>query len=268
MNNQQLIDDSLTLMSQLGRDRQTAASPTAMVQRLDPGNSKLAAYLITEPQPDDDAGHDDLLALLQKMSSAFSDSDLRDLCFRLNVEYDDIEGNSRHDKIRELVIYMQRRGRLPELIAETAALRPKLDWQTAVPRRDNTPIVSKLDLAVVIDVARPILPSVAQYLDHDRRNIDANFLVFRHVQPGTFFSVNDNWQQLAITFGSAMDRVQRDFAGARLHFFLAGPGALLFSMGCIWGTVHEATVYHYEANTFHPVLDTTRELRAVSGEWV
>ena len=265
MNNQQLVNDSLALMDQLTPANTTAVSSAAILQRLDRGKSKLAAYLITQPQTAGAVQQENLLDLVQKIEAAISLEELQNLTFRLSVEYDDLVGSTRSQKARELVRHLDRRGRLPHLVEVGRELRPDLEWQTAVSTRHRQPIVSKVDMAVVVDVARPALPGVAQYLD--QRNLAANFLLFRHVQPGAFFSTNDNWEQIVLTFGDILDRVQREFAGSQLHFFLAGPGALLFTLGCVWGTVYDARVYHYENNTYHEIVEITRRLRHVTSGW-
>lgn len=265
MNNVQLINAGIKLIGQGGKQGAAAANNTAVVQRIDNGRSQLTAYLITELQiaPPDD--HANLLELAQKLETSFNESELRDLCFRLQMDYENVAGQTKRDKIRELVLHAQRHGTIDVLIATAADLRPRIQWQTAVQTREGTPIVSKLDMAVVIDVARSAAGNAAQYLDTG--GVSANFVLLRHAQPGAFFSMNDNWQQLIITFGEVMDQVKREFAGAHLHFFMAGPGALLFSMGCVWGTVDEAVVYHYEESTYHPVLKTSREMRHVATGW-
>ncbi|MCP5096098.1 MAG: SAVED domain-containing protein [Chloroflexi bacterium] len=265
MNNTKTLTASLNLLPTLTPHNNLAANNTAVCQRIDNGRSQLAAYLITEPQPAQQVGHANLLALVQNIETGFNDSDLRDLCFQLGIEYENIAGQTRRDKIRELVLHTQRHSTLDTLTTTAAILRPRMVWQTVAHTQGKTPIVSKLDMAVVIDIARPAAGNAAQYLD--TRGIDANFLLFRHVQLGTFFSVNDNWSQLVVTFGEVMDQVKREFTGTHLHFFMAGPGAMLFSIGCVWGTVDEATVYHYEENTYHPVLRTSRELRQVATSW-
>ena len=52
----------------------------------------------------------------QNLVQHFSLSELQALCFGLGVEYEELGGaNTRGDKSRELLAYMQRHGRLPEL---------------------------------------------------------------------------------------------------------------------------------------------------------
>ena len=265
MNNTKILTASLDQIPNLTIHNNITANETAVSQRIDNGRSQLTAHLITQPQSAQQIDHANLLILTQNIESSFNDRELRDLCFQLNVDYENVEGQTKRDKVRELVLIMQRYNTLASLITTAAQLRPRIAWQTTAQTQGKTPIVSKLDIAVVIDVARPAAGNVAQYLD--TCGIDANFLLFRHQIPGAFFSVDDNWPQLIVTFSDALDRVKREFTGSHIHFFMAGPGALLFSMGCVWGTVDEATVYHYDGKTYHPVLKTTRELRQVTTGW-
>lgn len=60
--------------------------------------------------------------------SSFNESELRDLCFDLRVDYDNLPGQSKADKARELVAYFDRRGRLAELIKVCYQLRPNASW--------------------------------------------------------------------------------------------------------------------------------------------
>jgi hypothetical protein len=54
----------------------------------------------------------------------FNDGELRDLCFDLGVEYENLGGEGKSGKARELVAYCQRRERLPDLEAACRRLRP------------------------------------------------------------------------------------------------------------------------------------------------
>lgn len=264
MSNLQLITAGLALIDQLNDKTEVAQDDTAVIQRLDPKNSKLTALLIGE-RPSAEGSEQDALQLYRKMEPLFNESELQGICFDLNVDYENLSGENRLDKLREFVTYMQRRQHLPELITRCAELRPKEKWGIDDVDMSDTAVQPKLNTAVVIDVARPALQNVVTYLDDN--DMDANFVVFRHEQAGQFFSTNDDWQQLVITFGDVMDQIKRRFNGSRIHFFMAGPGALLFSMGCIWGTVDDAVVYHYENNKYYPILNIERELRQIPSGW-
>jgi hypothetical protein len=61
----------------------------------------------------------------------FSESDLKTLCFQLDVEYADLGPGGRADRARELVIYFDRRRRLHRLVEEGRKLRPDVPWEDA-----------------------------------------------------------------------------------------------------------------------------------------
>ena len=70
----------------------------------------------------------DLVALRDKLVEHFSLAELEDLCFQLGVDGDDIPGQTRPAKAREMVTYFDRRGRLTELLAACRQERPHVQW--------------------------------------------------------------------------------------------------------------------------------------------
>jgi len=66
-------------------------------------------------------------ALLGILTQRLSSSELRTLCFDLQVDYEDLAGETKPDKARELIQYLERRGRLPELVPHLRGLRPDID---------------------------------------------------------------------------------------------------------------------------------------------
>ena len=66
--------------------------------------------------------------LRQLLTMHFDEGELRTLCFELGIEYDDLAGGNRADKTRELVKYLERRGRLSGLIETGKGLRPEISW--------------------------------------------------------------------------------------------------------------------------------------------
>jgi hypothetical protein len=69
--------------------------------------------------------------LRQWLSAHFDEEELRTLCFDLGLSYDDLRGEGAPHKARELVAYLERRGRIPELVALGKRARPHLDWDDA-----------------------------------------------------------------------------------------------------------------------------------------
>lgn len=72
-------------------------------------------------------GNDPILALHELLLNSFNEPELRGLCFELKVDYDDFPGG-KTDKIRELIMYYQRRGRLSVLVQACKHFRPEFAW--------------------------------------------------------------------------------------------------------------------------------------------
>jgi formylglycine-generating enzyme required for sulfatase activity len=67
----------------------------------------------------------DRAKLRELITACFDEEELRTLCFDLEVDYDDLRGEGRAGKARELVVYFERRGRISELVAYCRRVRPK-----------------------------------------------------------------------------------------------------------------------------------------------
>jgi hypothetical protein len=70
-----------------------------------------------------------LVELHRTLSTRFDEGELRTLCFGLGVEYQDLPGDGRSNKARELILYLDRRRRVPELLKLGKDLRPDVDWR-------------------------------------------------------------------------------------------------------------------------------------------
>lgn len=66
--------------------------------------------------------------LIALMDEAFNDQEIRDLCPALHEDYDNLAGENKRGKIRELVLLMNRTGRLPDLVSKCQAERPSINW--------------------------------------------------------------------------------------------------------------------------------------------
>jgi len=58
----------------------------------------------------------------------FNASELQDMCFQLDVDFEILEGSGKSNKARELITHMQRRNRLSDLVAFGKNRRPHLAW--------------------------------------------------------------------------------------------------------------------------------------------
>jgi hypothetical protein len=69
-----------------------------------------------------------LVALADQISRYFDLAEVGDLCFRLGIEFDDVRGERKSDRVRELVKLVERNGRLPEMLSLLQKLRPHVQW--------------------------------------------------------------------------------------------------------------------------------------------
>jgi hypothetical protein len=69
-----------------------------------------------------------LVKLQGVMEEAFNDSELRDIAFHFNISYDNLTGSTLRDRIRELILHLERRNRIDELIRLCKQLRPNVEW--------------------------------------------------------------------------------------------------------------------------------------------
>ena len=76
-----------------------------------------------------------LAQLRSKMVEHFGDGELHTLYFDLGLDYHDLPGEGRADKIRELIAHCQRYDRLSELVSKCKKQFPKEDWGEAGPVR-------------------------------------------------------------------------------------------------------------------------------------
>ncbi len=71
---------------------------------------------------------DSLTELRKILDERFSEGELRTLCFDLGMDYDTLPGQGKADKARELLSYLERRKRIPELVQVGERVRPDISW--------------------------------------------------------------------------------------------------------------------------------------------
>ena len=87
--------------------------------------------VVETPQPQarqTPPGRERLIELREILASRFSDGELRDLCFDLGVDYESLAGEGKSAKAREFIAYLQRRGRLAELVSAGKQMRADIHW--------------------------------------------------------------------------------------------------------------------------------------------
>ena len=129
----------------------------------------------------------------------------------------------------------------------------------------DTSLVTKSDVALLVDINRRMLVDVSSYLAV--AGIDADLIIVTndplYSSSIRFLDVKtpNEWSEIVREFAVAMNAIKRVAGGAHLHIFLSTPLPLAFGLGSVWGTVDEATIYHWENQTYNPVMKISRELR-------
>ena len=73
-----------------------------------------------------------LSKLREDITRYFDIEELRTLCFDLGVDYDNLRGEGKAAKVRELVVFLDRRDRIPKLVRKCSKLRPNVSWKYAL----------------------------------------------------------------------------------------------------------------------------------------
>jgi hypothetical protein len=69
-----------------------------------------------------------LAPLRDEMARRFTKEELRTLCFDLGVDYDDLPSAVKTGQAQDLILHLERAGRLDELLARCRELRPNVKW--------------------------------------------------------------------------------------------------------------------------------------------
>lgn len=79
-----------------------------------------------EPEPRTKVERERLAELRQILSTLYSESELRDLVFDLGLDFDNLSGDGKAGKARELVAYCDRHGLIAELTETMEKGRPDI----------------------------------------------------------------------------------------------------------------------------------------------
>jgi hypothetical protein len=161
-------------------------------------------------------------------------------------------------------LYVIQRG--SKLITYLLTRTHKPTEKTAVRGKKSAPLTAKPDVAILVDINRRSMTDVATYLDEHK--IDADLIIITNDPAYKSKTIlldpddQDEWTEIVREFSTTMDGIKYNLGGARLHIFLSTPGALAFALGAVRGLVDESTiVYHWEKQTYFPVVQLSRQLR-------
>jgi hypothetical protein len=78
--------------------------------------------------PDEDIRQQQLIRIKETLTNWFSLDELEDLSFDLGVDYSALGGSSKEGNVRNLIMELSRRGRLPQLIEACNERKPEIEW--------------------------------------------------------------------------------------------------------------------------------------------
>jgi hypothetical protein len=80
-----------------------------------------------------------LIHSFETLTIRLNESDLQTLCFYLGVDHEDLHGEGKKDKIRELLIYLEHHERLADLTREGKRIRSDIPWDDLL-EKESTPL--------------------------------------------------------------------------------------------------------------------------------
>jgi hypothetical protein len=143
--------------------------------------------------------------------------------------------------------------------------KPNKKATSRVRSKESGQIAVKKDVAIVVEISRPAVQDAVSFLKKKKK--DANLVVITPArEPGQPIQGLDNdkpkmWFEVVQEFSTAIDAIKNEMGSVHMHIFLATPVALAFGLGTVWGTVDEATIYHWDGKNYQRVLEIKRELR-------
>lgn len=111
--------------------------------------------------------------LRELISMTFSDEEVRTLCFDLEFDYDALPGHGKDTRIRELILYCQRRNQTADLLRLLQERRPQADWPAIAPTTSPSkapttlPVVAQAEQLLAAPIlSLPVLGDLAVQFSH------------------------------------------------------------------------------------------------------
>lgn len=154
--------------------------------------------------------------LLEQIRALFSDGELRDLFLDLGVDYENLPGEAKGDKARELILFMERLGRLDDLVDRATELRPHigLNIKTLAEEIGHTDPARGAELTGLVDQFRRYNERMVEWKELHRQ-INVLLTVFDpfrkqverfDARPDRFdiYSLDANWQTVNLFIGQLL----------------------------------------------------------------
>jgi hypothetical protein len=93
----------------------------------------------------------DLGSFCEALEQSFNMTEFQSLCSQIGIDYEDILGDDRAGRVRELVLYLRRRSRLAVLIVYLCEHRNHIDWAAMVEEVEESVEVSEIPDVLFVD---------------------------------------------------------------------------------------------------------------------
>ncbi|MBK8128069.1 MAG: pentapeptide repeat-containing protein [bacterium] len=138
--------------------------------------------------------------LRRKITSHFSLGELKVLCHDVMVDYDELAGEEKVEKVANLIGYLARRGRLADLVVVLKEERPKADWEESIPSPDKQVQDAEKLLPLAKDdlILREYLEKLQQYLPPDaleKARLDSRLQEIISTLTKTYMNQLDLWRR-------------------------------------------------------------------------
>ena len=111
------------------RIQKPSLSPRKLNKLVDQLQKAMMTYLLADDSPlQDDLVNEYLGPLRQQIDQLFNDSELQNLCLTVGVDYESLTGETKQDKVRQLILHCNRHGTIQTLIEACRQERPHITW--------------------------------------------------------------------------------------------------------------------------------------------
>ncbi|OQY23725.1 MAG: hypothetical protein DRJ03_27205 [Chloroflexi bacterium] len=163
------IDDDYEMIRGIVRPLEKAGHEIDPVRTITAALEKLGDESSGQAMP----GKVDLARLHILLVERFDEEEMRSLSFGLQVDYDNLRGEGKTGKARELIAYLERRDRLIELVQAGEQLRPDVPWKNVLQTTEGdfsaSPERSQYDL-VIVDLLLPLYESAQSSIPERIKN--------------------------------------------------------------------------------------------------
>ena len=154
--------------------------------------------------------------LRENLIRYFAGEELRTLCHDLGVDYDDLKGEGKTARARDLIVYLDHRGRISELIEKCIELRPQVHWREAtyVTPPEQAP-ASEAERQAVRRAKEAVYPQARRHLLFSPAPLPKG-LVGREAEISTLLEALKD-PELTIIWIGGIPGIGKTYLAARLH---------------------------------------------------